>query len=395
MALAVGWLRPRRTASEWPRHIRSFRGERLHRSYLDLRNRRTARFVAGDQLSGRLGYGQHRSDRRRRDCRSAVRPCRSRAAQRPGGHRRRQPHLRPARRRRRALLGLHTTASSATATPQRSATTRRRQRPGPSTSAPAAPRWRSPPGGVHTCAILDNGTVRCWGTAASASSATATPTRSATTRPRLCRPGRPRRRAHRGCDLRRRCTPARSSTTARVRCWGRSRRPARLRQHQQLGDNETAGSVGAGQPRAGHGAFPVSAGGKPHLRPPRQRHRALLGRNGARPARLRQHQQHRRQRDSRLVGPLDLGAGRTAVAITTGRSHTCATARQRHGSLLGSRKQGQLGYGNTAYIGDNETPGSVEAVRHWRRPHSGDDIRRLLPHVRSTRQRLTDLLGLE
>ncbi|MCA1678840.1 MAG: hypothetical protein LC777_07795, partial [Actinobacteria bacterium] len=64
------------------------------------------------------------------------------------------------------------------------------------------------------------------------------------------------------------------------------------------------------------------------------------------------------------VGPVDLGAGRTAKAIGAGGFHTCAVLVE--GATVrcwGSNVFGQLGYGNTNDIGDNETPGSVGPVK--------------------------------
>ena len=62
------------------------------------------------------------------------------------------------------------------------------------------------------------------------------------------------------------------------------------------------------------------------------------------------------------AGPVDIGAGRTAVAISAGDFHTCVI--RDDGSLLcwGFGSGGQLGYGGTTDIGDNETPGSAGAV---------------------------------
>jgi alpha-tubulin suppressor-like RCC1 family protein len=71
-------------------------------------------------------------------------------------------------------------------------------------------------GGGHTCAILDNGKVRCWARAAPVSSATPTPRRSATTRrrpapgPSTSASAAPRRPSPPVW-----CTPAQSSTTMR------------------------------------------------------------------------------------------------------------------------------------------------------------------------------------
>jgi alpha-tubulin suppressor-like RCC1 family protein len=62
------------------------------------------------------------------------------------------------------------------------------------------------------------------------------------------------------------------------------------------------------------------------------------------------------------VGPVDLGAGRRAVAISAGDGHTCAILDTGAVRCWGSGFYGQLGYGNTSAIGDNETPGSVGPV---------------------------------
>ena len=116
--------------------------------------------------NGRLGYGEHRQHRRQRD------PGRGRA----GRPRRRahgavaisagdRPHLRACSttaacaagaRARNGQLGYAQHA-------RRSATTRRPAAAGRSTSARGAARSRSPPGGDHTCARLDDDSVRCWG----------------------------------------------------------------------------------------------------------------------------------------------------------------------------------------------------------------------------------------
>jgi alpha-tubulin suppressor-like RCC1 family protein len=62
------------------------------------------------------------------------------------------------------------------------------------------------------------------------------------------------------------------------------------------------------------------------------------------------------------VGPVDLGAGRTARAIAAGLYHTCAILDQGQVRCWGASFYGELGYGNGTSIGDNETPGSVGPV---------------------------------
>ena len=62
------------------------------------------------------------------------------------------------------------------------------------------------------------------------------------------------------------------------------------------------------------------------------------------------------------VGPVDLGAGRTAKAITAGFGHTCAVLDDGTVRCWGVGASGRLGYGSTETIGDTETPGSVAPV---------------------------------
>ncbi len=62
------------------------------------------------------------------------------------------------------------------------------------------------------------------------------------------------------------------------------------------------------------------------------------------------------------VGPVDLGAGDTATAISSGSYHTCAI--RQDGSVLcwGYGGNGRLGYGNTADVGATQAPGAAGAV---------------------------------
>ena len=62
------------------------------------------------------------------------------------------------------------------------------------------------------------------------------------------------------------------------------------------------------------------------------------------------------------TGPVGLGPGRTAVAVSAGAAFSCAILDTGSVRCWGDGNQGQLGYGNTEDIGDNETPGSVGPV---------------------------------
>jgi hypothetical protein len=62
------------------------------------------------------------------------------------------------------------------------------------------------------------------------------------------------------------------------------------------------------------------------------------------------------------VGTVDLGAGRTAVAIAAGDYYTCAILDTGGVECWGQGDFGQLGYGNTNTVGSTNTPGSVGTV---------------------------------
>ena len=62
------------------------------------------------------------------------------------------------------------------------------------------------------------------------------------------------------------------------------------------------------------------------------------------------------------VGPVDLGPGRTAVALAAGGDHTCAVLDDGTVRCWGSGGNGRLGYANKTSVGDTETPGSAGPV---------------------------------
>jgi len=63
-----------------------------------------------------------------------------------------------------------------------------------------------------------------------------------------------------------------------------------------------------------------------------------------------------------LVGPVDLGSGHTAVAISAGGQHTCARLDEGSVRCWGYGVYGRLGYCNTDSVGQTNTPGSVGPV---------------------------------
>jgi alpha-tubulin suppressor-like RCC1 family protein len=83
--------------------------------------------------------------------------------------------------------------------------------------------------------------------------------------------------------------------------------------------------------------------------------------------------------DETPVGPVDLGLGRTARAISAGGQQSCAILDNDTVRCWGQGSGGLLGYGNTTAIGDNETPAAagpvnVGAGRTVRALNSGNSV---------------------
>ena len=62
------------------------------------------------------------------------------------------------------------------------------------------------------------------------------------------------------------------------------------------------------------------------------------------------------------AGPVSLGIGRSAVAITAGDSHTCALLDDGSVRCWGQGRSGQLGYASSASVGDDEQPATAGPV---------------------------------
>jgi len=221
-------------------------------------------------------------------------------------------------------------------------------------------------GDVHTCVRLDDGTVRCWGFGGdgrlgygSTDNIGATQS-AATAGPVDLGPGRTAKTITAGAANT--CALLDDNT---VRCWGFGFE-GRLGygNTDTIGDNETPGSVGPVKLGAGRTAKAITSGGFHTC--------ALLdndavrcwgfGGNGRLGYGNTNNIGRTPQTTPDTVGPVDLGPGRTARTISAGGAHTCAVLDDGSVRCWGAAGGGRLGYGNSDAIGDDETPGSVAPV---------------------------------
>jgi alpha-tubulin suppressor-like RCC1 family protein len=151
--------------------------------------------------------------------------------------------------------------------------------------------------------------------------------------------------------------------TGRVRCWGIGEYGALgYGNYNNVGDNETPASVGPINLGAGRTARAIAAGfyhacailDQGQVRCWGTSYEGALGYGNT--------NEIGDNETPGSVAPVNLGAGRTAVAITGGGRHTCAILDNGRVRCWGRGSEGQLGYGNTNNVGDDETPGSVAPV---------------------------------
>jgi len=221
-------------------------------------------------------------------------------------------------------------------------------------------------GNVHSCALLDDGTVRCWGFGGdgrlgygntSSIGVTQTP---ADAGPVDLGPGRTAKAISAGgADT---CAVLDDDT---VRCWGYGR-DGRLGYGNMdtVGDNETPGSVAPVNLGPGRTAKAVSAKGGHTC--------ALLDDDSVRcwgyggSGRLgygnRNNVGDTASTTPDTAGPVDLGPGRTAKAISAGTDHTCALLDNGSVRCWGYGANGRLGYGNVMTVGAAQTPGATGPV---------------------------------
>ena len=219
-------------------------------------------------------------------------------------------------------------------------------------------------GGYHTCAVLDDGTVRCWGDGSRAQLGYA----SLNDVGDNDMPG-----AWGPVDLGAGRTAVQVTTggvhtcalldNGTVRCWG-SGYDGQLGYGitDSIGDNETPGSVEPVDLGAGRTAVQVVAGDD---------HTCAILDNGTGRCWGRNaygqlgYENTTSIGDDELpgsVGPIDLGAGRTAAQISAGLAHTCAVLDGGALRCWGMNQMGELGLGNTTNVGDDEPPGSMADV---------------------------------
>jgi uncharacterized repeat protein (TIGR01451 family) len=220
-------------------------------------------------------------------------------------------------------------------------------------------------GGFHTCALLDNRSVRCWGLGGIGqlgygnTSNVGDDESPASVGPVDLGTGRSGRALTGGDDYT--CAVL---DDASVRCWGEGN-TGRLGygNTNDIGDNETPGSVGPVDLGTGRTARGISAG--------RFHTCALLDDGSVRCWGFADVGQLGYGNTNNIgddespgsVGPVDIGAGRSALTITVGGRHSCVMLEDGSVRCWGDGGAGQLGYGNTSDIGDDEAPAVAGPVQ--------------------------------
>ena len=219
-------------------------------------------------------------------------------------------------------------------------------------------------GTAHTCALLDGGSVRCWGFGGDGRLGYANTTSIGdTTTPASAGPvslGAGRTAVAVGAGGDHSCALLDDGS---VRCWGYGF-DGRLGYGatDRVGDDETPGSVAPVDLGAGRTATALSVGVDHNCAILDNGSVRCWGFGGSGQLGYGNAESIGDTETPGSVGPVDLGPGRTATAISAGGDHTCAILDNGAVRCWGFGGSGQLGYGNDSSIGDDETPGSVGPV---------------------------------
>jgi alpha-tubulin suppressor-like RCC1 family protein len=233
----------------------------------------------------------------------------------------------------------------------------------PSATVPLGPGRRATAvtaGGVHACALLDDGTVRCWGYNGNGQlglghrngigddePADSAPTVRLGQRAVAVAAG-----SYHTCAL---------LDDGSVRCWGNNLSgQLGIGTTNTIGDDEPALD---GRPVQLAGRVVAIAAGANHTCAIRDRGSLhCWGANGY--GQLGIGSQTNVGDDEPVTSNgIDLGLGRTAVAVTAGHTHTCALLDDGTLRCWGLGSSGELGSGNTSRIGDDELPTASDPVQ--------------------------------
>lgn len=217
-------------------------------------------------------------------------------------------------------------------------------------------------GGNHTCAVLDDGNVRCWGLGEfgqlgyGGTASIGDNEQVSSAGPVNLTAGRTAKAITAGAFHT--CAVLDTDT---VRCWGLGSNgqlgygatgavlnPALVADPVDLGDGRTARAITAG---FAHTCAILDNGGV-----------RCWGLNDVGQLGYGNKVSIGDNEPADAAGPVDLGAERTAIAISSGGEHTCAVLDNGQLRCWGSGLYGQLGNGSLSAIGDDERPGFVAAV---------------------------------
>jgi cysteine-rich repeat protein len=209
-------------------------------------------------------------------------------------------------------------------------------------------------GGSHTCALIEGGRVRCWGLNSSGQLGHGNLNNIGDNEP-ASMPGD----VVLGEDASALSLGANHScaylTDETVRCWGEGE-SGQLGQGntEDIGDDEAPFLVNSISVNTD--VLSIHAGGSHTC--------ALVGAGNVRCWGANNYGQLGYGNNTNLAVPLtvDLTLNGIVTYLAAGRNHNCALLEDGKVRCWGLNNRGQLGYGNTENIGDNETPGSVVPV---------------------------------